>query len=128
MDTLFILRKYPDGTLLVGDNWGETSFMTQAEYDQRLENIKKRQAMTEQEFVLKVVSDHIRDISNEIDEDEVITEDELLCDDLGLDSLDVVELAIVCEKSFNISIPDELVDEMETVKDLVDYIVENTVK
>lgn len=45
-----------------------------------------------------------------------------LVEDLGADSLDVVELVMACEDEFNISLPDEDVEKMQTVKDVVEYI------
>lgn len=45
-------------------------------------------------------------------------------EDLGCDSLDLVDLIIGCEKHFNISIPDDDVDKLETVQNLIDYVSE----
>ena len=43
-------------------------------------------------------------------------------DDLGADSLDIVELIMAFEEEFNIEIPDEIAEKIKTVKDAVDYI------
>ncbi|MGH9405021.1 MAG: acyl carrier protein [Terriglobia bacterium] len=43
-------------------------------------------------------------------------------DDLGADSLDIVELVMTLEESFEIEIPDEDAEKIQTVKDAVDYI------
>ena len=43
-------------------------------------------------------------------------------DDLGADSLDVVELVMALEEKFEIEIPDEEAEKIATVKDVVDYI------
>jgi acyl carrier protein len=43
-------------------------------------------------------------------------------DDLGADSLDIVELVMAFEEAFNIDIPDEDAEKITTVKDAVDYI------
>ena len=43
-------------------------------------------------------------------------------DDLGADSLDQVELIMAMEEEFDVSIPDEGAEKIETVKDAVDYI------
>ncbi|MGH9397540.1 MAG: acyl carrier protein [Terriglobia bacterium] len=43
-------------------------------------------------------------------------------DDLGADSLDIVELVMTFEESFEIEIPDEDAEKIHTVKDAVDYI------
>ena len=47
-------------------------------------------------------------------------------DDLGADSLDVVELITTIEDEFDISIPDEAVEEIKTVGDIVNYVEKNT--
>ena len=44
--------------------------------------------------------------------------------DLGADSLDIVELVMEFEKEFNISIPDEDAEKISTVGDAVSYIEE----
>ena len=46
-------------------------------------------------------------------------------DDLGADSLDIVELVMAFEESFDIEIPDEDAEKIKTVKDAVDYIEKN---
>ena len=46
-------------------------------------------------------------------------------DDLGADSLDVVDLITTIEDEFDISIPDEAVEEIKTVGDIVNYIEKN---
>jgi acyl carrier protein len=43
-------------------------------------------------------------------------------DDLGADSLDIVELVMTFEEAFEIEIPDEDAEKIQTVKDAVDYI------
>lgn len=45
--------------------------------------------------------------------------------DLGADSLDQVELIMEFEKEFNISIPDEAAEKIQTVGDAVNYLTEN---
>ncbi|MFH1355554.1 MAG: acyl carrier protein [bacterium] len=44
-------------------------------------------------------------------------------DDLGADSLDIVELIMEVEEAYDIEIPDEDVEHMASIKDIVDYIV-----
>lgn len=51
-----------------------------------------------------------------------ITLEAKLFDDLGADSLDAVELNMALEESFGKSIPDEELEKLSTVKDIVDYI------
>jgi len=43
-------------------------------------------------------------------------------DDLGADSLDIVELVMAFEEAFELDIPDEDAEKIATVKDAVDYI------
>ena len=43
-------------------------------------------------------------------------------DDLGADSLDLVELIMAVEEKFDISIPDEDAEKIETVQDTINYI------
>jgi acyl carrier protein len=46
-------------------------------------------------------------------------------DDLGADSLAIVELVLALEEEFGIKIPDDQVDSIKTVGDAVDYIRRN---
>jgi acyl carrier protein len=46
-------------------------------------------------------------------------------EDLGADSLDVVELVMQFEEAFDIEIPDEAAEKIKTVKDAIDYIEKN---
>lgn len=48
--------------------------------------------------------------------------DSTFVDDLGADSLDIVELIMAFEEEFNIEIPDEAAEKIKTVKDAVEYI------
>ena len=48
--------------------------------------------------------------------------DSTFIDDLGADSLDIVELIMAFEEEFNIEIPDEIAEKIKTVKDAVDSI------
>ena len=45
--------------------------------------------------------------------------------DLGLDSLDTVELLVAIEEEFEIEIPDKVADELKTVGETVEYIASN---
>ena len=56
-----------------------------------------------------------------VDEDEVTLEASFT-DDLGADSLDIVELVMAFEEEFGIEIPDEEAEKITTVQQAVDYI------
>ena len=58
-------------------------------------------------------------------EEDKVTLDASLSDDLGADSLDAVELNMALEEAFDISIPDEELANFKTVSDIVTYIENN---
>lgn len=72
--------------------------------------------MEEFERVKNVIVDQLS-----VDEDEVTMEASFV-DDLGADSLDVVELIMGLETEFDIEIPDEDAEKISTVGDAVEYI------
>lgn len=45
-----------------------------------------------------------------------------IINDLGADSLDVVEMLMAVETEFNVTIPDEVAMEMKTIQDVVNFI------
>lgn len=53
---------------------------------------------------------------------EDIRDDASFVDDLGADSLDIVDMVMRLEEEFGISIPDEDLDKIRTVKDAIEYI------
>ena len=70
----------------------------------------------------------VRDIVVEqlgVEADEVSI-DSTFIDDLGADSLDIVELILAFEEEFNIEIPDEAAEKIKTVQDVVTYIDQNS--
>ena len=70
----------------------------------------------------------VRDIVVEqlgVEPDEVSIESTFI-DDLGADSLDIVELIMAFEEEFNIEIPDEAAEKIKTVQDVVTYIDQNS--
>ena len=62
-----------------------------------------------------------------VDEDEVTPQASFL-EDLGADSLDIVELVMALEEEFKIEIPDEDVEGMRTVQDVIAYIRKHVVQ
>ena len=59
-----------------------------------------------------------------VEPDEVAIESTFI-DDLGADSLDIVELIMAFEEEFGIEIPDEAAETIKTVQDVVSYIDQN---
>ena len=57
--------------------------------------------------------------------EDTVTSEASFIDDLGADSLDIVELVMALEEEFDIEIPDADAEKVVTVGDVVDYIKEN---
>ena len=55
-------------------------------------------------------------------EEEQVNEDSEVIDDLGADSLDIVDLVMTLEEEFDTEIPDEDIENLKTVGDIVKYI------
>lgn len=55
-------------------------------------------------------------------EEDTVTMETTVADDLGADSLDVVEVLMSIEDEFDVEIPDEAIEEIKSVGDLVNYI------
>lgn len=77
----------------------------------------------EREEILEKVTEVIVDQLN-VERDDV-TEEASFIDDLGADSLDLVELVMALEAEFGMSIPDEDVESIRTVGDAVAYVEAN---
>ena len=69
--------------------------------------------------VKKIVVEHLG-----VEEDKV-TPDASFIDDLGADSLDIVELVMAFEEEFGVEIPDDAAEKITTVGDAVKYIEEH---
>ncbi|MBR1749843.1 MAG: acyl carrier protein [Ruminococcus sp.] len=74
-----------------------------------------------------MIFDKVKEIIvDQLDADENdVTQDASITDDLGADSLDVVDLVMSIEEEFDIEVPDEDVANMKTVGDIVKYIEAN---
>ena len=66
--------------------------------------------------VKKIVADHLGI------EEAKVTEESSFIDDLGADSLDTVELVMAFEEEFEIEIPDDAAEKIQTIKDAIDFI------
>lgn len=74
-----------------------------------------------------MVFEKLRDIvvdQLDVDADKV-TMNASITEDLGADSLDVVDLVMSLEEEFDIEIPDETVENIKTIGDIVKYIEDN---
>jgi len=74
-------------------------------------------------MVFKKVKDIIVD-QLDVDADKVKMEASI-ADDLGADSLDMVDLVMSLEEEFDVEIPDEQVENVKTVGDIVKFLEEN---
>ncbi len=69
------------------------------------------------EKVKELIADRL-----DVEDRDIISEDSSITDDLGADSLDVVDLVMDIEENFNIEIPEDQVENIKTVGDIVKYI------
>lgn len=72
--------------------------------------------MSVEERVKKIIAEQL-----DVDADEIVPEASFV-DDLGADSLDLVELVMAMEEAFDIEISDEEAEKLRTVQDAIDYI------
>jgi len=68
-------------------------------------------------------------IANQLSVDiKKLTEKTNIAEELGADTLDVVEILMALEEEFDVSIPDEAIPNIKTIKDVVDFIENNKKK
>ena len=72
-------------------------------------------------------ADKVRDIiEKELGvEREKLTDEASFIEDLGADSLDIVELVMAFEEEFGVEIPDDAAEKITTVRDAIEYIDQN---
>jgi acyl carrier protein len=75
--------------------------------------------MAVEKKVKEIVAEQLGKDANEV------TNEASFIDDLGADSLDIVELVMAMEDEFGIEIPDEEAEKIKTVKDVIEYIKAN---
>jgi len=85
-----------------------TRFIKKTLYEEKMSNTSER--------VKKIVVEHLG-----IDESKV-NDAASFIDDLGADSLDTVELVMAFEEEFEIEIPDDAAEKIQTIKDAIDFI------
>ena len=72
--------------------------------------------MSAEENVIDIIVEQLS-----VDKDKVVPSASFV-DDLGADSLDLVELIMAMEEAFGIEIPDEVAEKITTVQDAVDHV------
>lgn len=77
------------------------------------------------EEVTKRVSSVLKAFNKDNSATTEITDSTSFQKDLGLDSLDTVELLVAIEEEFDIEMPDKVADELKTVGETIQYIVSN---
>jgi acyl carrier protein len=65
----------------------------------------------------EVLNDDVENLANDLD-----------LQDQGIDSLDMANICLMCEEEFGVKIPDEDLDKVKTINDLVNYINEKLSK
>lgn len=76
--------------------------------------------MTIEDKVKKLISEKL-----EVDPTDVVPKASLI-DDLGADSLAIVEMIMTMEEQFDIEVPDEDAENLRTVEDAINYIIKKT--
>ncbi len=76
--------------------------------------------MAIEEKIKKIVAEKLS-----VEQDEVVPEASFV-DDLGADSLDLVELIMAMEEAFDKEIYDEQAEKLQTVKDAINYITSHS--
>ena len=74
-----------------------------------------------------MIFDKIKEIlADQLDiEENAITPDSLLVEDLGADSLDAIDIVMSVEDEFGIEVPDEIIDKIESVSDIITFVENN---
>ena len=80
-------------------------------------------AMTEQE-ILEGLGEIIDEVAG-VPADQV-TPDKTFVDDLDIDSLSMVEIAVAAQDKFGVEIPDEQLKDLKTVQDVVNFVSKNS--
>lgn len=72
--------------------------------------------MSLEEKIIDIIAQKLNLSKDQIKPDAAFTED------LGADSLDLVELVMAMEETFNMEVPDEDAEKLRTVKDVIEYV------
>ena len=57
-------------------------------------------------------------------EEDIVTVESSIIDDLNADSLDIVDMVMTIEEEFDIEVPDEEIENMKTIGDIVKFVEE----
>lgn len=77
---------------------------------------------------MEAIFERVKEVIGEqlgIEDLEIITMETTFIDDLGADSLDIVELIMALEEEFDMEIPEAEAEKISSVSDVVDYINKN---
>ena len=80
--------------------------------------------MADKEAILSGLAEIVEEVAG-VAQDEVSTGKSFV-DDLDIDSLSMVEIAVQAEDKFGVKIPDEKLSDLKTVGDAVDYVATNS--
>ena len=87
-----------------------------------MDNEGTAQGLSDNE-ILNGLAEIVEEVAGVATED--VTPEKSFVDDLDIDSLSMVEIAVQAEDRFGVKIPDEQLAELKTVGDAVDYIAKN---
>jgi acyl carrier protein len=90
----------------------------------QLKETGEEMAMTQAE-ILEGLAEIIDEIAG-VPADEV-TPDKTFVDDLDIDSLSMVEIAVAAQDKFGVEIPDDQLKDLKTVQDVIDYVARSSV-
>ncbi len=79
-------------------------------------HLKRRNNMSVEDKLIEIIAEQLS-----VEKDKVVSAASFV-DDLGADSLDLVELIMAMEEAFDIEIADEVAEKITTVKDAIDHI------
>ena len=111
--TLFVTTLFVCGFLL-----GIVIWALWKENKRNKKNLNKYKKMTTKNEIFQFLKNILSDLG--FDE---ITENQSLKNDIGLDSLDSIELIMKCENEFDISVTDSEIDTLETIEDIINLII-----
>jgi acyl carrier protein len=92
--------------------------------DKQLTNTAREGATVTDQEILAGLAEIIDEIAG-VPADEV-TPDKSFVDDLDIDSLSMVEIAVAAQDKFGVEIPDEQLKDLKTVQDVINFVSKNS--